>query len=834
MGWTCSARPIVGAVLLALVCSATVGAATVRTPGGLGIEVRTDPWALAFVDGRGDPVLTGATDRSATPAGPLGFRTAAGWVHATGAVRTRRAGRKLVALLATTDPRGRRLEVRLAPAGDGVVSLVMRIADDPRDDVEALGMGFEARPGERFFGFGQRATGVEHRGRVLEHYVADGPFQAEERPVVRLFVPPPGFRERDDATYYPVPWLLSSRGVGVLVDNPDTSYFRLAVDHPDRWSVEVTGAPDGMGPLPPPGELRLRVFAGPRPADVLRRFSAWTGRQPQPEAPWVLGPWVQLGGSRDDRLAQMAKLRAADAPVSVIQTYTHYLPCGDHAQKRDDERAFVRSMQATGAAVTTYFNPMICASYQPPFGEAVAAGALTRDGAGASYVYDYTGSQVFRVGQYDFSTRIGQAHYARRLAEAVEDGYDGWMEDFGEYTPLDAFTAGGLTGSAAHNLYPTQYHCGAYDFVRRQRRPIVRFQRSGWTGAAPCAQVVWGGDPSTDWGFDGLTSALWSGLGMGLSGVAFWGSDVGGFFALGERLLTPELLQRWVQLGAVSGVMRTQHNGFALPARVRPQIYDDGQIANWKRYAKLRTQLYPYLVAAGHAYRRTGLPLMRHLVLAFPDDPAATARDDQFLFGPDLLVAPVLAPGVTARDVYLPRGAWVDLWRAAPYDSTSGGFVLGAATVLDGSRTVELPAPADQLPMLVRAGAILPLLPADVDTLADYGEATPDLITLRDRRDEMVLLAFPRARSEARMYRGERIRSRERDGRWELSLSGTRRRRYRVKASFATLARPFVPCAVTWNGRSLPAGDWAYDERAQVLRARFAGRRGVLVARTGC
>jgi hypothetical protein len=160
--------------------------------------------------------------------------------------------------------------------------------------------------------------------------------------------------------------------------------------------------------------------------------------------------------------------------------------------------------------------------------------------------------------------------------------------------------------------------------------------------------------------------------------------------------------------------------------------------------------------------------------------------------------------------------------------------VLGAASVLDGGRTVELPAPPDQLPILVRAGAILPLLPADVDTLADYGEATPDLITLRDRRNEIVLLAFPRERSEARLYRGERIRSRERGGRWELALRGARRRTYRVEASFATLARPFVPCAVTWNRRALPAGDWAYDERTRVLRARVTGRQGVLVARAGC
>jgi hypothetical protein len=187
-----------------------------------------------------------------------------------------------------------------------------------------------------------------------------------------------------------------------------------------------------------------------------------------------------------------------------------------------------------------------------------------------------------------------------------------------------------------------------------------------------------------------------------------------------------------------------------------------------------------------------------------------------------------------ARDVYLPGGGGVDVWRAAAYDSAGGGFVLGAATVLEGGRTVTLPAPLEELPFLARAGAILPLLPPDVDTLADYGDPTPGLVELDDRRDRLVLLAFPRGRSEAPLYRGEHLRSLERRGRWELTIRGTRRRVYRVEASLATLARPFIPCAVEWNGRALAPDEWTYDARTRVLRAGWTGRRGHLVVREGC
>src|SRR5262249_24402295 len=132
---------------------------------------------------------------------------------------------------------------------------------------------------------------------------------------------------------------------------------------------------------------------------------------------------------------------------------------------------------------------------------------------------------------------------------------------------------------------------------------------------------------------------------MGLSGVGVWGSDIGGFFALFDNRLSPELLKRWVQFGAVTGVMRTEASGLALPAKPRPQVFDPDQLANWRRYSKIRTELYPYIRAAAATYRRNGIPIMRDLALAYPEDDRAIARQGEFLFGPDLLAAPVVHPG---------------------------------------------------------------------------------------------------------------------------------------------------------------------------------------------
>lgn len=820
-----------GAVPLA---PARAGGAERRVDAGaLRAIVRADPWQVTFTDAAGRVVLSEATGEA--PPAHIGFRTAAGWAQARRAVDIRADEHGLDATVETDDPDGRRLAIRLQRDADGVIAYRARIQMPTRPDganVDAVGIAFAASPDERFFGFGERANAVEHRGAVVESYVADGPWDPEDRDIVALFVPPPGFRTRDDATYFPIPWLLSSRGYGVLVDNDEVVYHDLAADRADVWRIEILGAPADVAPAPAPDQIAVRVFAGPTPADVLRRFTARIGRQPRVRAPWVFGPWFQPGGSVEEHVAQVRTLRAADAPVSVAQTYLHYLPCGSSAAAEPER---TRSLHALGVAVTTYFNPMICQSYQPVFDHAAAAGALFATATGEPYIYPYTGSRIFQVGQFDFTAATGRTHYRDLLRAAIADGHDGWMEDFGEYTPLDAQTQAGASGAAVHNRYPVDYHCAAYALTRRAERPIVRFQRSGWTGAARCAPVVWSGDPTTSWGYDGLASVVTTGLGMGLSGVSTWGSDIGGFFGLLGKQLTGELLQRWVQLGAVSGVMRTQRNGFALPDYVRPQVDDEDQIAHWRRWAKFRTQLYPYLQAADAAYQCTGMPIMRHLLLAWPDDPRAVDRADELLFGPDLLVAPVLVPGASEREVYLPPGRWIDFWRAARFDAASGGLVLDArAALIEGGTAVTVPAPSDELPLFARAGSLLPLLPPDVDTLADYGGHDPSLVRLADRADQLLILAFPHGTSSAHALRGDRLVSREGDRRWELALRSRRPRTWAVQASLATLAEPFTPCAVALDGEPLPPSAWSFDPATHILRATVHTRRGRLAATADC
>jgi alpha-glucosidase (family GH31 glycosyl hydrolase) len=814
-------------VIAALAVPAAAAAADVTvTSGALTARAATGAWRLSFTQPRGGGFDESPATAGDGPAGTLGFKTALGWVHAVRVVSSRRDREAAVLAVATNDPAGRGLEVRIEPAGVGVISVRASITGPPHADVTAVGIGFGARPGEHFYGLGERSTPLDQRGRDVENYVSDGPFSPETRPFVAATIPPQGYRPRDDATYYPVPWLVSSRGIGFLLDNDETSTFHVGSSPADVWSVEAEAK-----------SLSFRVFAGPTPARVVRRFTAATGRQPAPTAAWQFGPWFQTGQPNvvplADEASWLRKLRAADAPVSAAETQLRYLPCGLDRGNEDYESKRVKFFHEQGLAILTYVNPMVCASYKPFYDDAAAAGALQRGLAGQPYTFNSfvggtgpAGFTIQPVAEFDFTSPAGIGVYSSVLKRILAAGHDGWMEDFGEYTPTDTQPRDGSPGATMHNRYPTTYHCAVSKFAGK--RPLVRFQRSGWTGAARCASDVWGGDPTTGWGYDGLSSAIRQALSIGMSGVSRWGSDIGGYDTIGnDPKLTPELLKRWIEFGAVSGVMRTKSSGIAIPSYRRPQIWDPEIVPVWRRYAKLHTQLYPYLLAADATYRETGIPLMRALVLLDPADRAAATVDDEFGFGPDLLAAPVITEGARRRDVRLPRGRWIEWSEAIRYDTRDGSLHVVGGREVAGRSTRSVRAEVGELPLFLRSGTILPLLSPDVSTLADDGTG---VVHLEDRLDRLRLLVFPRGTSKGRAFERDRFRSAVHRRYWALSIRATRRRKYRVEASTRYL--PFRPCTIAVRRRALARRSWRFDARRRVLRVDFkAPRRALLTVR---
>ena len=316
-------------------------------------------------------------------------------------------------------------------------------------------------------GFGERSTAVDQRGRSVENYVADGPYPDRARPVIFLAGLPWAGRQRADATYYPVPWTLSVRGYGVLAR--------------ERRDIELSPRQPAPGRLERRGRgaaLAVRVFAGP---DARRRAAALHGgdrAQPAPQAPWAYGPWFQTGQPNvvpiEDERSWIELLREADAP-DFGRRDADALPALRRA--RDDPR--LRAARAPSSST---------ASGSPGSSTSTRCSAATtsrstrrrrrparcrpsrgrRSPTPTPPTSAARGRPASRSSRWRSST--SPARRPRRVSTdrccraAVDDGADGWMEDFGEYTPPDAVSADGTPGTQMHNRYPTDYHCAVRGF----------------------------------------------------------------------------------------------------------------------------------------------------------------------------------------------------------------------------------------------------------------------------------------------------------------------------------------------------------------------------------
>jgi alpha-glucosidase (family GH31 glycosyl hydrolase) len=756
----------------------------------LGLSIDRDPWALSF--GVLDQAAAAGflcEPRSAVGAARVEVADppAAEWCSVTRVREERATARGFSAVLDTDHPGGLTARVEIREGGDGTIAVTLDV-----DGAAVIGQSFVARDGERFLGFGERSHAVSLEHGVVENYVGEGPYQPHEYPFLTDTVPAWGIRNRPDAAYFPLPWVLSTRGYGLSIDQDDLSYVRLRVDSPDRWSIEVEAA-----------RLSYTVYAGPAPLDALRRYTAATGRQPAP-ARWFFGPWYQSGHANhvplEEERRQLEALRGAAA--SAVETHCRYLPLGEDRGHDEEERARTAFFHSRGLAVLSYINPLVGAEYREAFEPAERAGALQRDRSGRTYLFRaYAGGRVppyTEETQYDFTSPAAASRWAEVAERILAAGHDGWMEDFGEYTPLDAVASDGTTGVAGHNRYPTDYHRAAAEVAaeleRRHGRRLARFVRSGWTGSAAVVPIVWGGDPTTSWGFDGLASAVIEGLSMGASGVAMWGSDTGGFMSTLDRL-TPELLRRWIQLSAFCPVMRTKAGGIEIPPYERPQIWDQDVLPSWRRWSRWHTRLNDYLMAAHDAYRATGRPIMCALELVHP---SIGPVSDQYLLGEHLLVAPVLEPGGAVRRVVLPEGRWVDLFD--PRRSYSG------------PAEIDVEVGPHDIPVLLRAGAVLGLLPEDVDSLSPYAPA------LADRRCVLAVAGEPGRTWSGSIGPDLSCRTETGEGWWTLELSAPRPFAWDV-----TMWPPHPPAEVDADG------PWSFD--AGALSCSLAGTPAVIRVR---
>ncbi len=470
----------------------------------------------------------------------------------------------------------------------------------------------------------------------------------------------PFFSGDAHTSYFPMPWYLDGRGFGVLLDTYDRVEVDLCATDPGRAWLEQVGT----------GPLTLDVFHGPTPKDVIRQLGDAIGRPTQPPD-WAFGTWICTQGGEQAVLDQVSLLEDEGIFFSAlwVQDWTgaaenigggygvNYRWEPDDGDLYPDLPGLIDDLHAKDIRVLGYVNPFIDPGLDNHFAEMEAGGMLPKTADGDTYLFvGPRGSMT----QADLTNPDTQAYIKEHLRVAMTDvGLDGWMADFAEWLPLDAVVSDGSDPVRAHNGAPEAWERLTRE-VMDEARPgdFVMFGRSGWTGIHEVAQIHWIGDQEADFhDTDGLPTVVPAMLNLGLSGQPNVTHDIAGFSG-GPS--TEELYLRWTELGAFTPFMRT-HDGNERDANWRFDT-DANTLAHFKRFAAVHEALRPELVALAKDAAATGAPMVRHLMLEYPGDRETWDLADQYLLGPDLLVAPVLHQGMTSRDVYLPEGQWFHVW----------------------------------------------------------------------------------------------------------------------------------------------------------------------------
>jgi alpha-glucosidase len=529
-----------------------------------------------------------------------------------------------------------------------------------------------------FYGFGEQYNATDQRGGRF-------PLLVGEQGIGRDPALPYGILNGGPhTTYFPMPYWLDARGHGGL----------FLTDHRVEVDVCATNPAAATFEVVDDAPVELVLFHGPTPLDVVRVLGDEVGRPRQPPA-WASDVWIASQGGTAQVLADADALEALGIPAGVlwVQDWTgirQNFDGGFGVQYRweADETLYpnlagtIADLGTRGYRFLSYVNPFVATNLQH-FAPMSAAGWLIENPAGQDYVHlapNGTSSHP------DLSVPAAREFVKGFFRDMVNVyGMDGWMADFGEWAPLDARYADGREGVAAHNRYPIDWHALSTE-VMDELRPggdWVVFTRSGWTGDQAVTQIHWVGDQEANWSpYDGLSTVVPAMLNLGISGVPYVTHDIAGFSG-GPS--TKELYLRWTELGAFTPYMRTHQGGKKL---LNWSWKSDAETsAHFARFARIHRALAPELQALAAAAATTSAPIVRHLMLADPDDPGSRGVSDEYLLGDAMLVAPVVVQGATTRDVYLPPGTWYHVWTGTAYT---------------GPATITVPAPIGSPPVFSR------------------------------------------------------------------------------------------------------------------------------------
>jgi len=515
-------------------------------------------------------------------------------------------------------------------------------------------------PGERVYGLGERFGAFTKNGQVVDSWNADGGTSSEQ-------------------SYKSVPFYLTSRGYGVFVDDPSAVSFEVGSEVNSRVQFSVEGE-----------TLDYYVFSGPTPKDVLARYTALTGRPAKLPA-WSFGLWLTTSftaaydeASVNEFVDGMAE---RDIPLSVFHFDCFWMREFQWTDFEWDERTFpdpegqLARLHDRGLRVSAWINSYI-AQRSRLFAEAAEKGYLLKRTDGSVWQWDMWQAGM---GLVDFTNPEATEWYVAHLVRLMKQGVDTFKTDFGERIPSTGVVwHDGSDPARMHNYYPHLYNEAVFRALEQHYGVdnAIVFARSATAGGQQFP-VHWGGD--CDSTYASMAESLRGGLSLALSGFGYWSHDIGGF----EGTPDPGVFKRWLAFGLLSSHSRLHGSD---TVRV-PWAFDEEAVDVARRFTKLKMTLMPYLAGIAEQAPATGTPMMRPMVLEFPDDRSGFDADGQYMLGDALLVAPVFTADGSV-EYYLPEGLWTSLLDGS---------------VQDGRRWVRETHGFDSVPLRVRPGTVLPI-----------------------------------------------------------------------------------------------------------------------------
>lgn len=518
------------------------------------------------------------------------------------------------------------------------------------DNSRSINPVWSLSPGEKIFGCGESATTLNKVGQKVNFFVTDP--QGPESPDM----------------YKPIPFFFSNRGYGMFMHTsaPVTADFGQSYIGANKLFMADE-------------QMDIFIFLG-EPKDILGEYTALVGRPEMPPL-WSFGTWMSrityFSEAEGREVAQ--KLRAEKIPSDVIHFDTGWFGVDwqcDYAfaaDRFDNPKQMLDDLKAQGFRTCLwqlpYFTPK-----NKFFPELIEKNLYVKNGKGQLPYEDVV---------LDFTNPETVKWYQEKLGNLISMGVGAIKVDFGEGAPVEAIYHNGKSGLYEHNLYPLRYNKAVAEITKQIHGENIMWARSAWAGSQRYP-LHWGGDAATN--NTGMQGTLRAGLSFGMSGFSFWSHDIGGFVTS-----TPDdLYRRWLPFGFL-----TSHSRVHGAPPTEPWHFGKEFTNYFRQCAELKYKLMPYVYAQAKQCTEQGLPMLRALLVEYPDDPGAWMIEDQYLFGSQLLVAPMLESG-NSRDVYLPgKDKWIDYQTGKVYNPGWNHIACGKLPIIilvkDGSAIPHIP-----------------------------------------------------------------------------------------------------------------------------------------------